>query len=1065
MSKKIRLTVLMSAVTLIVIVAVTYFLNSKFHFFADEVSDPLCRVGHEYQVVTGEQQNTALPGLPKNLLVRISRDEVKAEFGEYADNKTIVCKKSSTGALSQIPSFIESGEIFFQLPDDIPQKAKETFYMASIVDASQRVNLVADSDIEIHKFSDQQYFNEPSNPSRSANFWRTHYIELMDAPGTYHYPTITKTDVMSPGGNDTILYDGFETGKVTDPAKHHYSNFLYSWPFESTVDPSLKGKYLLNLGWVKYDVDKQDVPNDKQSAAVSRSIKQEIASDGSVANDNSVSTIKVVISANADWDRYYDPMIFSADKEMKSGFQGWVKNLTADSKIYYSSFKFIKNIVAPVQHTGWVNNSSMFFGKGIIQPQKITSTLGAPFVVDSSTKLFLTDDYANYYKDHYDENKLIITDKLEQTVRSKYDFDLNPDEIKNYKGGKAIFIGDTTNQDFMNMAAKLRSNISTAQIQDEGFNIFVSDKYILAIGKDMVGSYYASLRIADLIKSNYEINQRIEEDWSQSKFRSIYSYVAITQPLEEIKLEMKRLSELRNNFYEYNFYFDGPGENNSFVNVSSDEEYNASKLGQAIAYSRKYFMEPVVGLFNFRNNFSSRTAHNHIWKTDKVEIPVANADSFQFADYVLSTYEDDTEAVTPIPIIVKDANNQLLSSPSQYTISDNKITLLDQSITKTDDGSKYVINITSNRYNKDNMGHVDEGAGTRLNSVAARQLTKANIEKAILYAKPKFFNLNLDEVKRVGADYRDLYHSNGVPKKLDAEGNPTADPAELFADLVNFMYETINPSGLPKRAEVMMWEDMVNKEDRYGQNYSFNKPPYTFGAIDKIPKDIILDVWWHGNLGSSSGCQAFSSSTQYLLDKGFRVIMSPLVESSRSFFECQSNVQKNNPTQFVGFKVNQWSDYNNMPQADIVSSRIWNLVPTSLTSDIRNIHSINFSNGQIIKTNPYMLSVKVKDATKVEKVEFYIDDVLIGTATLPDVNGVYDWPWDTSKYHSIVKIVVYGTDGQTEEVTRNTTVDLSGGQESTNSIVAVLPKTGESVLKSKILDMWDKVKKLIIRNN
>ena len=109
------------------------------------------------------------------------------------------------------------------------------------------------------------------------------------------------------------------------------------------------------------------------------------------------------------------------------------------------------------------------------------------------------------------------------------------------------------------------------------------------------------------------------------------------------------------------------------------------------------------------------------------------------------------------------------------------------------------------------------------------------------------------------------------------------------------------------------------------------------------------------------------------------------------------------------------------------------------------VDGFNLTDNQVITTNPYMLSVKVKDPSKVSKVEYYIDNILIGTATLPDVNGVYDWPWDTSKYHSTVKIVVYGTDGTTEEIIRNTTVQLLDENTSGDGrdIVPVLPKTGE----------------------
>lgn len=130
---------------------------------------------------------------------------------------------------------------------------------------------------------------------------------------------------------------------------------------------------------------------------------------------------------------------------------------------------------------------------------------------------------------------------------------------------------------------------------------------------------------------------------------------------------------------------------------------------------------------------------------------------------------------------------------------------------------------------------------------------------------------------------------------------------------------------------------------------------------------------------------------------------------------------------------------------------------------LSSIGSINLTEGQVITTNPYIISVVAKDAAetlRISKVEFYIDDTLISTSTLPDVSGSYQAVWDTSKYHSTVKIIVYGTDGTTQELTRNTTVNLSGAQEN-NDIVVVLPKTGEEKWKDKavsdIRSLWNKV--------
>lgn len=163
-----------------------------------------------------------------------------------------------------------------------------------------------------------------------------------------------------------------------------------------------------------------------------------------------------------------------------------------------------------------------------------------------------------------------------------------------------------------------------------------------------------------------------------------------------------------------------------------------------------------------------------------------------------------------------------------------------------------------------------------------------------------------------------------------------------------------------------------------------------------------------------------------------------------------------------------------------ISSKNLN-ISVRLSSDKPSfISQINIAEGQIVRSDPYVLSVKVKDPLIVEKVEFYVDDILLGIARTPDISGAYDWPWETSKYHSTVKIIVYGYDGTREEIVREATVSLNGGGDSpsvmddadeptsstgsiarsvTNaSVVTILPKTGRDTgLQSWIIGVWRQI--------
>lgn len=96
---------------------------------------------------------------------------------------------------------------------------------------------------------------------------------------------------------------------------------------------------------------------------------------------------------------------------------------------------------------------------------------------------------------------------------------------------------------------------------------------------------------------------------------------------------------------------------------------------------------------------------------------------------------------------------------------------------------------------------------------------------------------------------------------------------------------------------------------------------------------------------------------------------------------------------------------------------------------------INVTAGQLINTNPYVLKVKPTDASGIKKVEFSIDDILICTTTSADSSGIHSCSWDTSKYHSNIKVVATNNQDKTATISLNVIVDPS-------VYMKELPKTG-----------------------
>ena len=85
---------------------------------------------------------------------------------------------------------------------------------------------------------------------------------------------------------------------------------------------------------------------------------------------------------------------------------------------------------------------------------------------------------------------------------------------------------------------------------------------------------------------------------------------------------------------------------------------------------------------------------------------------------------------------------------------------------------------------------------------------------------------------------------------------------------------------------------------------------------------------------------------------------------------------------------------------------------------------VNIDEGQVITTNPYQIKVLPTDPDGIAKVEFYIDDILICTDYDADTSGNYTCVWNTSQYHSEVKIIAYDENDNGTTITRSTTVSL-----------------------------------------
>lgn len=214
-------------------------------------------------------------------------------------------------------------------------------------------------------------------------------------------------------------------------------------------------------------------------------------------------------------------------------------------------------------------------------------------------------------------------------------------------------------------------------------------------------------------------------------------------------------------------------------------------------------------------------------------------------------------------------------------------------------------------------------------------------------------------------------------------------------------------------------------------------------AIDVVApyEDIILDG--KNALGEVSDIKnAFISVVR--LDDRYLLAVTPKNNSDKVEFKLST---QNKKYQFINLngEHKKFSFAKALNFSDVLPSTMVALI--SVDTEAPKIVHLNVDEGEKISFNPYIIYARLENPYSISRVEFYVDDVLIGVSTLPDVDGGFEVAWDTSKYQSTVKVVAYDLNGNQTEITRNTTVLVKKNSGPTSPIVSILPRTGFESLK------------------
>ncbi|MCX6810170.1 MAG: hypothetical protein NTY30_00305 [Candidatus Berkelbacteria bacterium] len=1071
-----QIIVLISSLAALIILVGAYFLLKNSKFFADIEAGP-CGNDNPYYLETGKQT------VPADFLLSINPADSLKWLGYKPTVQNFVCYNNT-----RVKSYVDSsGRIWFRSGTELPAHTKNVFYISKSASTTYVGDLFADTEIVNFPLKNNIIEKVP-NSADSLTSWEL--TKNNNVSVTTSFP-----DVSSPAGNDAVKFS--LSGNTAEASnKSGAPDVLLKSPWVSFD----KDHTNVLSGWLKAenitmpDLDSNlDTPNTNKRINVYYEIYHKFPTaigNFSEATVNS-SIYEINTPTNADWD-------FTSTNTYTADFSSSVKNKLTNNQLINCDINKLRVVVQLTDFNGDVtlSNFSQFVNQGYklalrnedvsteqpewapdfwahygtytIEPHERTNFPGVSYSATADTKLYLTNNFSDYYKDHYDGDKLIVIDPVVQKIPGTDQVSVK--EIKDFNSsGNSIIVGDLTNVEFKNFVDKYYPTLlQNKTLKDQGYALSVKGSEIIIVGKDMVGSYYGALRVADLLNST-KISNRQEFDYPDIGFRAWqYDHKAILSDImPTVKADIVLASRLR-----FNGYLVSSVSDYSYLDTEAE---TLAAYQEAFAYARKYFIEPIPQVFSYayaeKNILPANPARpalnpgdiNRIYCQEKVvfwDDKTHTIHPINFGRLVQRKYSDagaSVNATIPLTVVAKDANGNITKTYALGT--DYTIDVLDAA------GTAIPSNEDDLAYQVDASGKVirdDYNAPYRISRVPAASggtigeadtvyvtyngypLTQANtdattydgkdlphssivrnsiwlpslsykdyaekaIANAVKYLNPQYIHINNDEMNSVGMDYRDIFNPDGSVKARKSS-------AQMYADQTNMLNSYLKTKS--SSTKLIIWDDMLNPYHRNGWRVYGNNYPTTLTAINAISKDLIIGSWNYAS--SNAACGMIKQSINKFDAEGFKVIGATSMSAlePESVWHCWVDALKNsasNSANNIGIiGTDNYRTRQDSVSALFLASIVWNNTPTSVT-DIKDttppvISDVSIADGSTINLNPMPLSAKVTDDWGVDRVELWINNAMVSTVTMPDVNSVYSFSIKSSDYKGQeieIKLVAY----------------------------------------------------------
>lgn len=393
------------------------------------------------------------------------------------------------------------------------------------------------------------------------------------------------------------------------------------------------------------------------------------------------------------------------------------------------------------------------------------------------------------------------------------------------------------------------------ELGEQGYVLEVFEDYILITANKPAGIFYGIQTLLQLTKT--QLGKIIVSavniiDFPKTKFRGVHINAA---SLENLKREIDTMSELKMNVAII--------ENWAFFNLDKDD--NKEKLVDVFDYAREHFIEPIPHLnsFSYAGPALSKDpyAAEGIWVKDE---------HFKFVNGEAVAIKP-TEHTLVNVIRCEDSNIIVTSLDKTKTYKVD----VDYKIIEGDISYPFSLNNRPTKITRINSGNIRDGDEVLVSydyverktapwatwtapycpsSERTYKIMFNALEDVITALNPKYISIGHDEILGLNRDSR--------CKKRNLTN------AEILANEINRLNDFVK--SLNSDIRLMMWDDMVTPWHNGGnenlQVQFGGIPGKTSYAIDLIPNDMIMMVWWYD---SNDRLNKMKNSPNFFESKGF----------------------------------------------------------------------------------------------------------------------------------------------------------------------------------------------------